>query len=213
MDAGGKVTPSCLVPGSRTVTENAPAPKHLWRQQDRLTVVERESCRRNRRVKQRGFSDNEKYLRPGTMDRSCAVDTGGRPGLKKSRMSWPSSFQGLRRRLSQKFVVELVRVRMVTSGDELRCGEDDAEVEVLSYVEDETEVRFFMAHFYISVLLASCHQSLAVVMESHRLCHIATVVCIYCPQPGSMLARHKLGCLVVCWVKLPSYDSKQLCWH
>ncbi|XP_017578861.1 cAMP-specific 3',5'-cyclic phosphodiesterase 4D-like [Pygocentrus nattereri] len=96
MDAGGKVTPSCLVSDSRHADQNAPAPKHLWRQQDRL-ALERESCRRNRRVKQRGFSDNEKYLRPGTMDRTCAVDTGGRPGLKKSRMSWPSSFQGLRR--------------------------------------------------------------------------------------------------------------------
>ncbi|ELK31221.1 cAMP-specific 3',5'-cyclic phosphodiesterase 4D [Myotis davidii] len=32
------------------------------------------------------------------MDRtSYAVETGHRPGLKKSRMSWPSSFQGLRR--------------------------------------------------------------------------------------------------------------------
>uniref|UniRef100_A0A3Q1GDC4 3',5'-cyclic-AMP phosphodiesterase n=1 Tax=Acanthochromis polyacanthus TaxID=80966 RepID=A0A3Q1GDC4_9TELE len=31
------------------------------------------------------------------MDRTYAVDTGHRPGLKKSRMSWPSSFQGLRR--------------------------------------------------------------------------------------------------------------------
>ncbi|XP_053501283.1 cAMP-specific 3',5'-cyclic phosphodiesterase 4D isoform X2 [Ictalurus furcatus] len=31
------------------------------------------------------------------MDRSYAVDTGHRPGLKKSRMSWPSSFQGFRR--------------------------------------------------------------------------------------------------------------------
>ncbi|XP_069605084.1 3',5'-cyclic-AMP phosphodiesterase 4D isoform X3 [Ranitomeya imitator] len=32
------------------------------------------------------------------MDRSSyAVDTGHRPGLKKSRMSWPSSFQGFRR--------------------------------------------------------------------------------------------------------------------
>ncbi|XP_056592717.1 cAMP-specific 3',5'-cyclic phosphodiesterase 4D-like isoform X7 [Triplophysa dalaica] len=31
------------------------------------------------------------------MDRTYAVDTGHRPGLKKSRMSWPSSFQGFRR--------------------------------------------------------------------------------------------------------------------
>uniref|UniRef100_A0A3P8YRT3 Phosphodiesterase n=1 Tax=Esox lucius TaxID=8010 RepID=A0A3P8YRT3_ESOLU len=31
------------------------------------------------------------------MDRTYAVDTGHRPGLKKSRMSWPSSFVGFRR--------------------------------------------------------------------------------------------------------------------
>ncbi|XP_031433186.1 cAMP-specific 3',5'-cyclic phosphodiesterase 4D-like isoform X1 [Clupea harengus] len=31
------------------------------------------------------------------MDSIYAVDTGHRPGLKKSRMSWPSSFQGFRR--------------------------------------------------------------------------------------------------------------------
>ncbi|XP_052424178.1 cAMP-specific 3',5'-cyclic phosphodiesterase 4D isoform X8 [Carassius gibelio] len=31
------------------------------------------------------------------MDRTYAMDTGHRPGLKKSRMSWPSSFQGFRR--------------------------------------------------------------------------------------------------------------------
>ncbi|KAG7223184.1 hypothetical protein INR49_015792, partial [Caranx melampygus] len=28
------------------------------------------------------------------MERSDAVDTSDRPGLKKSRMSWPSSFHG-----------------------------------------------------------------------------------------------------------------------
>ncbi|XDV49297.1 hypothetical protein PO909_018577 [Leuciscus waleckii] len=53
--------------------------------------------RKNYRVRQRGFSDTEKYLKPRTMDRTYAVDTGNRPGLKKSRMSWPSSFQGLKR--------------------------------------------------------------------------------------------------------------------
>uniref|UniRef100_A0A8C4NW19 Phosphodiesterase n=1 Tax=Dicentrarchus labrax TaxID=13489 RepID=A0A8C4NW19_DICLA len=51
----------------------------------------------NDRVRQRGFSDTERYLNPRNMDRTYAVDTGHRPGLKKSRMSWPSSFQGLRR--------------------------------------------------------------------------------------------------------------------
>lgn len=50
------------------------------------------------RVRHRGYSDTERYLYCRAMDRtSYAVDTGHRPGLKKSRMSWPSSFQGLRR--------------------------------------------------------------------------------------------------------------------
>uniref|UniRef100_A0A8C5MAG1 Uncharacterized protein n=1 Tax=Leptobrachium leishanense TaxID=445787 RepID=A0A8C5MAG1_9ANUR len=50
------------------------------------------------RVRHRGFSDTERYLHCQAMDRSSyAVDTGHRPGLKKSRMSWPSSFQGFRR--------------------------------------------------------------------------------------------------------------------
>ncbi|KAJ1209799.1 hypothetical protein NDU88_005172 [Pleurodeles waltl] len=50
------------------------------------------------RVRHRGFSDTERYLHYRAMDRaSYAVDTGLRPGLKKSRMSWPSSFQGLKR--------------------------------------------------------------------------------------------------------------------
>ncbi|KAL6090722.1 hypothetical protein STEG23_013599 [Scotinomys teguina] len=50
------------------------------------------------RVRHRGYSDTERYLYCRAMDRtSYAVETGHRPGLKKSRMSWPSSFQGLRR--------------------------------------------------------------------------------------------------------------------
>ncbi|TSO77735.1 cAMP-specific 3',5'-cyclic phosphodiesterase 4D [Bagarius yarrelli] len=93
--------------------ENIQAPKHLWRQQDQVVIkpqpqsqvqvqlqLQSPQChgaRKSHRVRQRGFSDNEKYLSPRTMERTYAVDTGGRPGLKKSRMSWPSSFQGLRR--------------------------------------------------------------------------------------------------------------------
>uniref|UniRef100_A0A6Q2WRH5 Phosphodiesterase n=1 Tax=Esox lucius TaxID=8010 RepID=A0A6Q2WRH5_ESOLU len=87
--AGGKVS-APLVAGSdgfnstTSTGGNVKAPKHLWRQQP------------NNRVRQRGFSDTEKYLNP-RMERTYAVDTGHRPCLKKSRMSWPSSFQGLRR--------------------------------------------------------------------------------------------------------------------
>lgn len=106
MDAGGGVTAPCLAPNSG---ENIQAPKHLWRQQDQVALqpqaqvhvqLQSQQChgaRKSHRVRQRGFSDNEKYLSPRTMERTYAVDTGGRPGLKKSRMSWPSSFQGLRR--------------------------------------------------------------------------------------------------------------------
>uniref|UniRef100_A0A8D2J0S8 Uncharacterized protein n=1 Tax=Varanus komodoensis TaxID=61221 RepID=A0A8D2J0S8_VARKO len=50
------------------------------------------------RVRHRGYSDTERYLYCRAMDRaSFALETGHRPGLKKSRMSWPSSFQGFRR--------------------------------------------------------------------------------------------------------------------
>uniref|UniRef100_A0A8D0G2B5 Uncharacterized protein n=1 Tax=Sphenodon punctatus TaxID=8508 RepID=A0A8D0G2B5_SPHPU len=50
------------------------------------------------RVRHRGYSDTERYLYCRAMDRtSFAVETGHRPGLKKSRMSWPSSFQGFKR--------------------------------------------------------------------------------------------------------------------
>uniref|UniRef100_A0A8C2YW92 Phosphodiesterase n=1 Tax=Cyclopterus lumpus TaxID=8103 RepID=A0A8C2YW92_CYCLU len=78
---------------------NAKAPKHLWRQnQPALSPLHHALVvRKNDRVRQRGFSDTERYLKPSNMDRTYAVDTGHRPGLKKSRMSWPSSFQGLRR--------------------------------------------------------------------------------------------------------------------
>uniref|UniRef100_A0A8C1YD24 Phosphodiesterase n=1 Tax=Cyprinus carpio TaxID=7962 RepID=A0A8C1YD24_CYPCA len=80
MDAESEVS-TLVSPGT-----DGNAPKHLWRQQSPIY-----------RVRQRGFSDTEKYLNPRTMDRTYAVDTGNRPGLKKSRMSWPSSFQGLKR--------------------------------------------------------------------------------------------------------------------
>ncbi|TNN47090.1 cAMP-specific 3',5'-cyclic phosphodiesterase 4D [Liparis tanakae] len=79
---------------------SATAPKHLWRQNQPAALSPLHhalAVRKNDRVRQRGFSDTERYLKPRTMDRTYAVDTGHRPGLKKSRMSWPSSFQGLRR--------------------------------------------------------------------------------------------------------------------
>ncbi|MED6282633.1 hypothetical protein CHARACLAT_000609 [Characodon lateralis] len=79
---------------------SAKAPKHLWRQQNQASLSPLRhalAVRKNDRVRQRGFSDTERYLSGRNMDRTYVVDTGHRPGLKKSRMSWPSSFQGLRR--------------------------------------------------------------------------------------------------------------------
>ncbi|XP_058492004.1 cAMP-specific 3',5'-cyclic phosphodiesterase 4D isoform X1 [Solea solea] len=98
--ACGKVGTASLVAGGGTGV-SAKAPKHLWRQQNQtaLSPLHHHALvvRKNDRVRQRGFSDTERYLNPRNMDRTYAVDTGHRPGLKKSRMSWPSSFQGLRR--------------------------------------------------------------------------------------------------------------------
>lgn len=91
-------TPSLVAGGGTGVS--AKAPKHLWRQQNQAALSPLHHAlvvRKNDRVRQRGFSDTERYLNPRNMDRTYAVDTGHRPGLKKSRMSWPSSFQGLRR--------------------------------------------------------------------------------------------------------------------
>ncbi|KAM3611890.1 uncharacterized protein V6R79_025464 [Siganus canaliculatus] len=97
--ACGKVGTASLVTGGGTGV-SAKAPKHLWRQQNQAALSPLHHAlvvRKNDRVRQRGFSDTERYLNPRNMDRTYAVDTGHRPGLKKSRMSWPSSFQGLRR--------------------------------------------------------------------------------------------------------------------
>lgn len=102
--ACGKVGTVSLVTGGGSGSVSAKAPKHLWRQQQQqqnqaaLSPLHHAlAVRKNDRVRQRGFSDTERYLHPRNMDRTYAVDTGHRPGLKKSRMSWPSSFQGLRR--------------------------------------------------------------------------------------------------------------------
>uniref|UniRef100_A0ACB8ELM1 cAMP-specific 3',5'-cyclic phosphodiesterase 4A n=1 Tax=Sphaerodactylus townsendi TaxID=933632 RepID=A0ACB8ELM1_9SAUR len=59
-----------------------PPPQHLWRQ-PRTPI----------RIQQRGYSDTE---RPSArhIERADAVDTSHRPGLQKTRMSWPSSFHG-----------------------------------------------------------------------------------------------------------------------
>ncbi|XP_065806206.1 3',5'-cyclic-AMP phosphodiesterase 4D isoform X1 [Labrus bergylta] len=97
--ACASVGTASLVAGGGTGV-SAKAPKHLWRQQNQPTLSPLHHAlvvRKNDRVRQRGFSDTERYLSPRNMDRTYAVDTGHRPGLKKSRMSWPSSFQGLRR--------------------------------------------------------------------------------------------------------------------
>lgn len=93
-------TVSLVTGGGGSSSVSAKAPKHLWRQQNQAALPplhHASAVRKNDRGRQRGFSDTERYLNPRNMDRTYAVDTGHRPGLKKSRMSWPSSFQGLRR--------------------------------------------------------------------------------------------------------------------
>ncbi|KAM4887497.1 3',5'-cyclic-AMP phosphodiesterase 4A [Thomomys bottae] len=65
-----------------------PPPQHLWRQ-PRTPI----------RIQQRGYSDSAERAEPERpphrpMERADAVDTGDRPGLRTTRMSWPSSFHG-----------------------------------------------------------------------------------------------------------------------
>ncbi|KAI1886533.1 hypothetical protein AGOR_G00196740 [Albula goreensis] len=57
-------------------------PQHLWRQ-PRTPI----------KIKHRGYSDTDRHHHP-QIERSNAVDTSDRPGLKTSRMSWPASFHG-----------------------------------------------------------------------------------------------------------------------
>lgn len=57
-------------------------PQHLWRQ-PRTPI----------RIKHRGYSDTDRHHHR-QMERSDAMDTSDRPGLRKTRMSWPSSFHG-----------------------------------------------------------------------------------------------------------------------
>uniref|UniRef100_A0A6Q2Y573 Phosphodiesterase n=1 Tax=Esox lucius TaxID=8010 RepID=A0A6Q2Y573_ESOLU len=57
-------------------------PQHLWRQ-PRTPI----------KIKHRGYSDTDRHHHRG-IERSNAMDTSDRPGLRKSRMSWPSSFHG-----------------------------------------------------------------------------------------------------------------------
>ncbi|KAG8574004.1 hypothetical protein GDO81_008998 [Engystomops pustulosus] len=57
-------------------------PQHLWRQ-PRTPI----------RIKHRGYSDTDRHPHR-QMERADAMDTSDRPGLRKSRMSWPSSFHG-----------------------------------------------------------------------------------------------------------------------
>ncbi|KYO45355.1 hypothetical protein Y1Q_0007451 [Alligator mississippiensis] len=71
---------SLSLPGPATLKP----PQHLWRQ-PRTPI----------RIQQRGYSDTERGRPPHRpMERADALDATDRPGLKKCRMSWPSSFQG-----------------------------------------------------------------------------------------------------------------------
>ncbi|XP_072458504.1 3',5'-cyclic-AMP phosphodiesterase 4A isoform X1 [Notamacropus eugenii] len=94
---------SLSLPGARDGQATLRPPQHLWRQ-PRTPI----------RIQQRGYSDNtdpergargargepergdsERERAPHRpIERADAVDTSDRPGLRKSRMSWPSSFHG-----------------------------------------------------------------------------------------------------------------------
>uniref|UniRef100_A0A4W4EGY5 Uncharacterized protein n=1 Tax=Electrophorus electricus TaxID=8005 RepID=A0A4W4EGY5_ELEEL len=67
---------------SRCTIFSLPRDCHLWRQ-PRTPI----------KIKHRGYSDTDRHHHR-QIERSNAMDTSDRPGLKKSRMSWPSSFHG-----------------------------------------------------------------------------------------------------------------------
>ncbi|CAN0022916.1 unnamed protein product, partial [Bubo scandiacus] len=73
---------SLSLPVPREGPSTLKPPQHLWRQ-PRTPI----------RIRHRGFSDTDRH-RHRPMERADAVDTGDRPGLRKSRMSWPSSLHG-----------------------------------------------------------------------------------------------------------------------
>ncbi|XP_048473744.1 cAMP-specific 3',5'-cyclic phosphodiesterase 4A-like [Rhincodon typus] len=77
---------SLSLPVPREGQNTLKPPQHLWRQ-PRTPI----------KIKHRGYSDTDRHVHR-QMERSNAVDTSDRPGLNKSRMSWPSSFQGTPRR-------------------------------------------------------------------------------------------------------------------
>ncbi|KAM8763513.1 3',5'-cyclic-AMP phosphodiesterase 4A isoform 1-T1 [Rhynchonycteris naso] len=80
---------SLSLPGPRESQATLkPPPQHLWRQ-PRTPIS----------IQQRGYSDSAECSEPERpphrpIERADAVDTGDRPGLRTSRMSWPSSFHG-----------------------------------------------------------------------------------------------------------------------
>ncbi|KAK2833276.1 hypothetical protein Q5P01_017165 [Channa striata] len=77
-----KKSMSLSLPVPREGQATLKPPQHLWRQ-PRTPI----------KIKHRGYSDTDRHHHRH-MERSDAVDTSDRPGLKKSRMSWPSSFHG-----------------------------------------------------------------------------------------------------------------------
>ncbi|XP_074990329.1 LOW QUALITY PROTEIN: 3',5'-cyclic-AMP phosphodiesterase 4A [Calonectris borealis] len=79
---GSRKSLSLSLPVPREGPSTLKPPQHLWRQ-PRTPI----------RIRHRGFSDTDRH-RPRPMERADAVDTGDRPGLRKSRMSWPSSLHG-----------------------------------------------------------------------------------------------------------------------
>ncbi|CAM9661517.1 unnamed protein product [Lampetra fluviatilis] len=79
------VCPTIITP-SRDL-DSPKAPKHLWRQPRTHIKIQRRVLSDTDAMSQRSYG----------MERADAMDTCNRPGLHKSRMSWPSSLQGYRR--------------------------------------------------------------------------------------------------------------------
>ncbi|EAW84107.1 phosphodiesterase 4A, cAMP-specific (phosphodiesterase E2 dunce homolog, Drosophila), isoform CRA_d, partial [Homo sapiens] len=103
--AGGTRTTPQKLPPARGSGEDTPTPDSALAMMDRLTDTLATSphlWRQPRtpiRIQQRGYSDSaeraERERQPHRpIERADAMDTSDRPGLRTTRMSWPSSFHG-----------------------------------------------------------------------------------------------------------------------
>uniref|UniRef100_A0A4W5NFT4 Uncharacterized protein n=1 Tax=Hucho hucho TaxID=62062 RepID=A0A4W5NFT4_9TELE len=83
--------------GSSNITSTVPPAAPLSTLTHSHTLLRRAETRFTKKRREYSDTGSENNLTSSKMDRTYAVDTGHRPCLKKSRMSWPSSFVGFRR--------------------------------------------------------------------------------------------------------------------